>query len=73
MPSYDYKCDKCNTVFEFQHSMEDTMDWEECPNVEKAVDACYGGYLHKVFTPTAVSFKGSGWGKVYGTYKPKDV
>lgn len=65
--SYDYSCDNCQSVFEFQHSMEDTMDYTHCPNEDSG---CVG-YLHKVFTPTAVSFKGQGWGKVYRTHKPK--
>lgn len=67
IPAYDYKCDNCNVVFEFEHPMSETMDYEYCPS-----ELC-SGYLHKVFRPAAVTFKGSGWGKVYGTYKPKNT
>lgn len=71
MPSYDYKCDKCGEVFEIQHSIQDTADYEECMNVTRAVDPCIGGYLHKQFSPTPAVFRGGGWGKVYGTWKSK--
>lgn len=70
MPRYDYKCDECQIIFEIDHPMEDTMDFTPCWN---SIDEGCEGYLHKMFRPTAISFKGSGWGKVYGTYKPKKI
>ncbi len=65
MPKYDYRCSECNITFELEHAMEDTMELYPC------VDETCEGYLHKVFKPAAVAFKGTGWGKVYRTYKPK--
>lgn len=65
MPKYDYRCDTCETVLEFEHPMAETFDWTPC-----LLDGC-GGFLHKVFSPAAVSFKGQGWGKVYRNHKSK--
>lgn len=67
MPKYDYKCDECLLTFELEHAMEDTMELYPCVNEDTGCK----GYLHKVFKPAATHFKGSGWGKVYRTYKPK--
>lgn len=72
MPSYDYSCNYCNVTIEIKHSMEETAEWSHCPRCEENDDPDHKGYLHRVFTPAAVSFKGQGWGKVYRTYKPKD-
>lgn len=66
MPAYDYKCELCNQIFEFEHPMQDTMDWNPCP--ECKIDEAY---LHKVFRPAATHFKGQGWGKTYRVHTPK--
>ncbi len=65
MPKYDYKCDGCKVVQEFEHPMAETMDFHDCPS-----ELC-DGLLHKVFSPTPGHFKGQGWGKTYREYKGK--
>jgi len=67
MPKYDYRCSDCLVIFEMEHSMEDTMEWFDCPGGQ---EMC-GGFLHKVFRPAATHFKGQDWGKVYRTWKSK--
>jgi putative FmdB family regulatory protein len=58
MPKYDYKCDGCNQVGEYEHPMAETMELHIC-------GLCEEGLLHKVFQPQATHFKGQGWGKTY--------
>ena len=69
MPRYDYKCDSCPIVLEYEHPMSETMDWHPCP-VELRDGSICEGHLHKVFSPTPSVFRGTGWGKVT-EYKPK--
>jgi putative FmdB family regulatory protein len=53
MPTYDYKCDKCGHRFEkFQSFSESFL--KVCPE-------CGDETLRKVFSPSGIVFKGSGW------------
>ncbi len=52
MPTYEYVCRSCGHLFEIVQSMKDDP-LKECPEC--------GGELRKVFTPPAISFKGSGF------------
>lgn len=52
MPTYIYKCEGCGTTLERRQSFTDAplTSHEEC-----------GGSLHRVLSPAAVIFKGSGF------------
>lgn len=50
MPTYVYRCTGCNTTVEVQHSIEESLHTCEC-----------GWSYVKVFSPTGVIFKGSGF------------
>ncbi len=52
MPLYEYKCQKCASVFEVIQKISDSP-LTECP-------AC-GGMLKKVISAPAIQFKGSGF------------
>ena len=52
MPTYDYKCVKCEKIFEVEHKMKD-VQMKFCLNC--------GGELKQVFHPIGVVFKGSGF------------
>jgi putative FmdB family regulatory protein len=52
MPLYEYKCDRCNEVFEVMQKFSD-----EPLSVH---DNC-GGSLEKLLSSPAIQFKGSGW------------
>jgi putative FmdB family regulatory protein len=52
MPLYEYKCDKCGTVFEVIQKFSD-----EPLHVH---DQC-GGTLERLISTSALQFKGSGW------------
>jgi putative FmdB family regulatory protein len=52
MPTYEYVCRSCGHRFEVVRSIHDDA-LTECPDC--------GGQLRKVFTPPAISFKGSGF------------
>jgi putative FmdB family regulatory protein len=52
MPLYEYKCQKCASVFEIIQKISD-MPLIECPEC--------GGRLKKVLTAPAIQFKGSGF------------
>jgi len=54
MPTYDYKCTKCDTVFEVSHG------FDEKPPKTCMVDGCRGR-LERQFSPPAIIFKGKGW------------
>jgi len=54
MPAYDYKCEKCGTVFEISHG------FDEKPRKTCLGDDC-DGRLRRVFSPPAIIFRGSGW------------
>lgn len=51
MPTYTYKCAKCSKTEDVIHAFsEDYSDLCEC-----------GGKMNKVFYPTGIRFKGSGF------------
>jgi putative FmdB family regulatory protein len=54
MPLYDYRCAECGRLIEVMHGINDA-----------GPDACVecGGKMHKVLSPPAIHFKGSGWAK----------
>jgi putative FmdB family regulatory protein len=58
MPTYTYEC-ACGQVWDVRHGMNETPDLE-CDNC--------GGTMERVFTPPAITFKGSGF---YTTDKKK--
>jgi putative FmdB family regulatory protein len=61
MPIYEYRCEKCEKVFEIQHRMSESKTvCEEC-----------GGALERLISRTAFQFKGGGWYKdLYSSTKP---
>ena len=52
MPLYEYKCKKCNRIFEYIQKFTDKPK-EVCENC--------GGSLGKIISQSAIKFKGSGW------------
>src|ERR1700736_1724742 len=52
MPIYEYKCEKCDKVFEVRQKFSDEplTTHEEC-----------GGAVHRLLSAPAFQFKGSGW------------
>ncbi|MFM6980875.1 MAG: FmdB family zinc ribbon protein [Micrococcales bacterium] len=62
MPTYTYKCLKCERVFDVQQSIND--------EALKTCDACQGE-LKKVFGKIAVTFKGSGFYRTDSGPAPK--
>jgi putative FmdB family regulatory protein len=60
MPTYDFKCTSCDTVFEIERPMGAT-DAVGCP-------AC-GADTKRVFTPVGVAFKGTGFHNT--DYRPR--
>ncbi len=54
MPIYEYKCEECGCRFEVRHSFRDE------PEVECPTDGCNGS-VHRIFSPPAIIFKGSGF------------
>jgi putative FmdB family regulatory protein len=51
MPTYEYRCTRCNHKFESVHAVGETVDrCERC-----------GGPVRRVFSPPALIFKGSGF------------
>jgi len=55
MPNYDYKCQKCNHVFEIFQKMSDPK-LEDCPQ-----DGCDGKVKRLLGSGAGVIFKGSGF------------
>ena len=55
MPNYDYKCEKCEHVFEVFQSMNDAK-LTDCPQ-----EGCDGKVKRLLGTGAAVIFKGSGF------------
>lgn len=52
MPTYAYRCTECDEAFDiYQRFDEDSLT--TCPRC--------GGKLRKIFTPTGIQFKGSGF------------
>ena len=59
MPINDYKCDKCNRVFEYLYL---PVGNEGMPNTVPCEDTNCKGVAHKQFNcKHAVIFKGGGW------------
>ena len=52
MPLYDYKCKKCNHIFEVQQKMADEP-LKECPQCK--------GEIHRLISAAGIVFKGSGF------------
>jgi len=52
MPIYEYACATCGHRFELRQRFSDEPV-EECPEC--------GSSVHRVFHPTGIIFKGSGW------------
>lgn len=52
MPTYDYQCGKCETVFEVVHPMTD-----ESPQMCATCNVA----MSKVFSVPKIQYKGSGW------------
>ena len=55
MPNYDYKCEKCDQVFEVFQSMNDEK-LTDCPKAD-----CYGQVKRLLGTGAGIIFKGSGF------------
>ena len=55
MPNYDYKCEKCDQVFEVFQSMNDEK-LTDCPKAD-----CYGQVKRLLGTGAGIIFKGSGY------------
>ncbi|YCM43329.1 FmdB family zinc ribbon protein [Verrucomicrobiaceae bacterium 227] len=55
MPNYDYKCEKCEHIFEVFQSMNDAK-LTDCPQ-----EGCDGKVKRLLGTGAAVIFKGSGF------------
>lgn len=53
MPIYEYECAKCGHQLEVMQKMSD-KPLTKCPN-------CKANKLSKLFSQTAVQFKGTGW------------
>ncbi len=52
MPLYDYRCHKCNEVFEVLQKFSDEP--------LQVHEGC-GGELERLISPPALQFKGTGW------------
>lgn len=52
MPIYEYKCDRCDTVFEVIQKFVDTP---------LTVHEACGGAVHRLISTSALQFKGSGF------------
>ena len=55
MPTYDYKCDKCNKSRTQTISLIDLDTF-------KAICAC-GEQMRRILSAPPIMFKGTGWGK----------
>lgn len=55
MPNYDYRCDKCDEIFEVFQSMNDPK-LTECPK-----ENCDGSVKRLLGTGAGIIFKGSGF------------
>lgn len=53
MPIYEYRCDKCDTVFEEWHKHADNMLEEPCPQCHSPA--------HRQISNTSFVLKGGGW------------
>jgi putative FmdB family regulatory protein len=52
VPIYEYECESCDKRFELMQKFSD-KPVKKCPHC--------GGAVHKVLSPPALLFKGSGW------------
>jgi putative FmdB family regulatory protein len=52
MPTYEYRCESCGTVFELRQKFADEP--------LKVHESC-GGPVHRILSAPALQFKGSGW------------
>ncbi len=52
MPIYEYECESCDERFELIQKFSD-KPLKKCPKC--------GGAVHKVLSPPALVFKGTGW------------
>lgn len=52
MPLYEYKCSKCQSVFEVIQKVDE-------PPLKKCLKC--GSAVHKLISAPAIQFKGSGW------------
>ncbi len=52
MPTYDYRCEKCNDVFEVEQKMSDPL-LKECPKCK--------GPIKRLISAAGIVFKGSGF------------
>lgn len=64
MPKYEYACKSCG------QRLEVTQSFSDAPLTE--CEAC-GGPLRKVFSPPAISFKGSGFYRTDNIYRRTDT
>jgi putative FmdB family regulatory protein len=55
MPFYDYRCPTCGNTVELLHGIDD--------QAARTHEGC-GGQLERLYSPTSVHFKGSGWAKL---------
>lgn len=53
MPTYDFKCNTCDSIVEMRWAYDAT----DRPKCEKC-----GNDMSKSYTPPAIQFKGGGWG-----------
>ena len=53
MPIYEYRCAKCNTLFEEWTRHFDSQESETCP-------VC-GGVAHRILSQTSFKLEGGGW------------
>jgi putative FmdB family regulatory protein len=62
MPLYDFRCERCGQVEEFLLAIgaPGPVTHERC-----------GGALERVYAPTSVHFKGSGWAKLERRGQPE--
>jgi putative FmdB family regulatory protein len=54
MPIYEYECEKCGHVFEVRQSFSDEP-------IKSCNQKGCSGKVHKLFSPPAIIFKGSGF------------
>ena len=60
MPTYHYKCQKCNQEFDIKQSMND--------NKLTHCDKCNEETLERIIQAVGVVYKGNGWFKKNGSY-----
>jgi putative FmdB family regulatory protein len=53
MPTYEYQCESCGTIFELRQKFADEP-------LKVHENGC-GGAVHRVLSAPALQFKGSGW------------